>query len=63
MATPKQNSIYKINILNIENKVESIHVFYGNVYKNNINLEELFKKDPKNELFFDKSSYIFNDDK
>ena len=62
MATPKQNSIYKINILNIENKVESIHVFYGNVYKNNINLEELFKKDPKNELFFDKSSYIFNDD-
>jgi len=62
MATPKQNSIYKINILNIENKVESIHVFYGNVYKNNINLEELFKKDPKNELFFDNSSYIFNDD-
>ena len=62
MATPKQNSIYKVNILNIENKVESIHVFYGNVYKNNVNLEELFKKDPKNELFFDNSSYIFNDD-
>ena len=62
MATPKQNSIYKVNILNIENKVESIHVFYGNVYKNNVNLEELFKKDPKNELFFDNVSYIFNDD-
>jgi hypothetical protein len=62
MATPKQNSIYKVNILNIENKVDSIHVFYGNVYKNNVNLEELFKKDPKNELFFDNSSYIFNDD-
>lgn len=62
MATPKQNSIYKVNILNIENKVEFIHVFYGNVYKNNVNLEELFKTDPKNELFFDNVSYIFNDD-
>jgi PhoPQ-activated pathogenicity-related protein len=47
MATPKQNSVYKINILNIENKVESIHVFYGNVYKNNINLEEFVKNEIK----------------
>ena len=62
METSKKNSIYKVNILNIENKVESIHVFYGNVYKNNVNLEELFKTDPKNELFFDNVSYIFNDD-
>lgn len=62
MATPKENSIYKVNILNIDNKVESIHVFYGNVYKNKVNLEELFKTDPKNELFFDNVSYIFNDD-
>jgi hypothetical protein len=62
MATPKQKSIYKVNILNNQNKVDSIHVFYGNVYKNNVNLEELFKSDPKNELFFDNSSYIFNED-
>ena len=52
------NSIYKFNLLTNENTISKIYVFYGELYSNNndnnkVNLEELFKKDPKNKLFND----------
>ena len=52
----QSNFIYKINYLK-ENKIVSIHVFYGeNV--NGINLDELFKTEPANAAFIDSVSGV-----
>lgn len=54
----QSNFIYKINYLK-ENKIVSIHVFYGeNVAVNGINLDELFKTEPSNAAFIDSVSGI-----
>jgi hypothetical protein len=54
------NPIYKVNHLINENEIKDIYVFYGR----NEKLTELFKKDPENEAFIDKSTgkHIFNDE-
>ena len=49
---------YKINHLVKQDKIDTIYVFYGN-FPNDINLNELFKMEPKNELFYPE---IFNEE-
>ena len=59
MSTKLQvNPIYKVNHLINENQIKDIYVFYGR----NEKLTELFKRDPENEAFIDKSTgkHIFN---
>jgi hypothetical protein len=63
MINKNHNSIYKVYYLKETDKIHSVHVFFGN----NLdvpNPEELFKREPKNEAFKDKSTGlpIFNDD-
>ena len=48
----KVNSVYKINYLIDDNTIDKIIVFYGKEYKANLN--DTFKKDPKNDIFIDK---------
>jgi hypothetical protein len=57
----KENQIYKVNHLIDENTIDKIIVFYG--YSNIKNINELFNKDPKNQIFIDKNTglNIFND--
>jgi len=59
MSTKLQvNPIYKVNHLINESEIKDIYVFYGR----NEKLTELFKRDPENEAFIDKSTgkHIFN---
>ena len=51
----KQNPIYKVNKLIDENTIEKIVVFYG-TNPEDIDLDELFKRDPKNKAFIDKNT-------
>jgi len=55
------NFIYKVNYLK-DNKITSIHVFYGEPEEQDVSLSELFESDPTNALFQDKASGqpIFN---
>ena len=52
----KQNQIYKVNHLIDQHTIDKIIVFYG--FNNIKNINELFKKEPKNKAF----NNIFNDD-
>lgn len=56
------NEIIKINILVDENTIGEIHVFYGTHLEID-DLEKLFKRDPKNSAFINKTTGnpIFND--
>ena len=58
----KANPIYKINYLTNENKLQKIVVFFGE-NQENIDPEELFKKEPTNPFFIDKNTgkSIFNE--
>lgn len=59
----KENPIYKVNHLRNAETISSIHVFYGkNLEVDDMN--ELFKRDPRNPAFFNKNtnSPIFNEE-
>jgi hypothetical protein len=61
----KVNSIYKVNHLIENNKIDKIIVFYGKNENINIkSLNELFKKEPNNTIFTDKNTKlsIFNNE-
>ena len=50
--------IYKINHLVNQDTIDTIYVFYGN-FPDDTDLNELFKMDPNNQLFY---PVIFNDE-
>jgi len=62
LAILKENPIYKVNHLLNSTTISEIRVFYGS-YAETEDLNELFKRDPKNAAFIDKSTGlpIFNE--
>jgi len=57
------NEIIKVNLLIDKNVISDIYVFYG-IHLDDIDLDSLFKKEPRNIAFINKTSGtpIFNDE-